>query len=231
MVRPYHEDDAAVAEALLQAAWPGDADLREISAIHGPDMEDDGRWRRTLVYESSGQVLGVGTSLGSPRHPSRYFVVVLVAPEARRRRVGNAVLEALVGLGDGRPLLARVRETDAAGLSFLRAQGFGLLMRSRVGVVDPRDPGAAQWITAAPSLPVEGGLEREELAFAHEEAYAVEHANWSPTTERPLEESLRLFCGESWMPIQRARFAEMAALPQSAGCTGRHLLRPNRSCS
>jgi hypothetical protein len=152
------------------------------------------------VFEGSERIVGAATLLGSARHPSRYFVVVLVAPEARRRGIGSAIFEALAGLGDGRPLLARVREMDAAGLSFLSAQGFGLLMRSRVGVVDPRDPETAGWISRVPSLLVESALAREELAMAHEEAYTIEHASWSPTTERPLQESLRLFCGDSWMP-------------------------------
>lgn len=115
--------------------------------------------------------------------------------------MGSALLAELVDLGDGRPLLARVLETDEAGLAFLGARGFHVLMRSRVGVVDPHDPRVQAWVAAAaaPSL-IESNTSRAELALAHEDAYAAEHARWSPTTERPLEESLRLFCGESWLP-------------------------------
>jgi ribosomal protein S18 acetylase RimI-like enzyme len=95
--------------------------------------------RRTLVFVRDDEIVGAGTLLASARHPSRYFVVVLVAPDARRRGVGSKLLTELVGLGDGRPLLARVREADTAGLAFLCARGFNVLTRSRVGVVDPHD--------------------------------------------------------------------------------------------
>lgn len=199
VIRPYLEEDAAEVEALLDAAWPGDASLSSISAIYGLDLDSEDRSRRTLVFARDDEVLGAGTLLATARHPSCYFVVVLVAPKARRRGVGSALLSALVGLGDGRPLLARVRETDAPGLAFLRTHGFGVLMRSRVGVVDPHDPHVQAWIAATSPGQIESSTSRNELAIAHEDAYATEHARWSPTTQRPLEESLRLFCGESWL--------------------------------
>lgn len=189
----------AVAE-LLDSAWPGDASLAAISAIHGSDLDSEDRWRRTLVYVRDDEIVGVGTLLANARHPSRYFVVVVVASDARRRGVGSKLLADLMGRGDGRPLLARVRETDTVGMAFLRARGFNILMRSRVGVVDPRDPNVQAWIAATPPSLIETSTPRDELAIAHEAAYAAEHARWSPTTERPPEESLRLFCGESWLP-------------------------------
>lgn len=200
MIRPYLEEDAGAVAALLDSAWPGDATLGEISAVHGPDLDGDDRWRRTLVYARDGEVVGSGTLLATGRHPSRYFVVVLVTPEARRQGVGSTLLAELIGLGDGRPLLARVRETDLTSVAFLQAQGFSVLMRSRVGVVDPQNPDVQAWVAATPPCPIETSTPREELAVAHEVAYAAEHAQWSPTTRRPAQESLRLFCGESWLP-------------------------------
>ena len=184
---------------MLRAAWPDDPELRQISAIHGPDLDGEDRWRRTLVCVASGEVVGAGTLVGSARHPARYSVVLVVAPAFRRHGIASELLSELVSLGDGRPLLARVRETDEAGLSFLRAHGFEALMRSRVGVVDPRDPQVRALPAGSPAC-LDSGASREELARAHEEAYAFEHASWSPTTKRPLEESLRLFCGDSWLP-------------------------------
>jgi GNAT superfamily N-acetyltransferase len=199
VIRPYREEDAVAVEALLASVWPDDATLREISAIHGPDVESRDRWRRTLVFVRAEQILGAATLLASARHPSRYFVVVLVARDVRRRGIGSALLVESVKFGDGRPLLARVRESDPAGIGFLRARGFDVLMRNRVGVVDPNDQRVQAWIFETPPTPVESRASRQELARAHEEAYAAEHATWAPATERSLEESLRLFCGASWL--------------------------------
>jgi GNAT superfamily N-acetyltransferase len=200
MIRLFREEDAAAVDGLLRSAWPDDATLRNVSSVHGPDLDGEGRWRRTLVAVCDEQIVGAATLLAGARHPSRYFVVVLVRADARRRGIGSALLAESTELGDGRPLLARVRESDLAGVGFLRARGFGVLMRSHVGVVDPTDEHVLAWVAEAPQLPVESEISREELARAHEEAYAAEHESWSPTAPRPLQESLRAFCGESWLP-------------------------------
>ncbi len=207
--------------ALLDSAWPGDPTLASISAIHGPNPDDsEDRWRRTLVFVRDDEIVGVGTLLANARHPSRYFVVVVVASEARRRGVGSRLLADLMGLGDGRPLLARVRETDTAGMAFLRARGFSVLLRSRVGVVDPQDACVQAWIAATPPSLIESSTPRDELAVAHEAAYAAEHAHWSPTTRRPLEESLRLFCGESWLPATARTVRSEGRIAAVAGLHG-----------
>ncbi|HET7572082.1 MAG TPA: GNAT family N-acetyltransferase [Gaiellaceae bacterium] len=198
MIRPYREADGPAVDALLAAAWPDDPVMAEISSQHRVDGEDgEGRSWRTLVADEAGTVAGVGSLVASARHPSRYFCVVAVAPERRRRGLGWALLAGLRSGGDGRPLQARVRASDEAGLAFLRAHGFGSLMRSRTGVVDPGE--ATEWIERNAGGPLRRPS-REEAARLHEAAYAFEHASWSPVAERPLEESLRLFCGESWLP-------------------------------
>jgi GNAT superfamily N-acetyltransferase len=218
VLRPFEERDKAAVDALLDSSWPDDPALREISAIHGEDLDDHGHWRRTLVRVSSGKIVGAGTLLGSARHPGRYFAVLFVAVEFRRRGIGSALLAALTSLGDGRPLLARVRETDGTGVSFLRSRGFRLLMRSRVGVVDPDDLRVRAWAAGSGCAEIDADVSPHELAVAHEEAYAAEHASWSPTTEPPIEESLRLFCGDSWLPQtarvvrKHGRIAAVAAL-------------------
>lgn len=220
MVRPFREEDTAAVEALLESGWPDDAVLREISAIHGHDLDHADRWRRTLVSVASGEVVGAGSLLGSARHPTRYFVVLLVAPESRCHGIGSALLAELVSIGDGRPLLARVRESDEAGLGFLRARGFDVLMRSRVGVVDPSDPQVRAWAAHSAAGLLEGDLSREEVALAHEEAYAAEHASWSPTTERSVEESVRLFCGDSWLPESARVVRRQGRIAAVAGLHG-----------
>jgi hypothetical protein len=52
---------------------------------------------------------------------------------------------------------------------------------------------------AHPPLAPERPADREEAVRAHEQAYGRVHASWAPMPERPLEESLRVFCGEGWL--------------------------------
>lgn len=211
MLRAFSERDEPAVCALLRAGWPNDPGLREISAIYGLKQDRSDRWRRTLVWEETREVVGAGTLLGSARHPSHLSLSVVVAPDHRRRGIGSTLLAELRRLSDRRRQLARVRDTDAAGLAFLRAHGFGVLMRNRVGVVDPDDPRVKVWVAEEPGMPVDTGLSREELARAHEDAYRAEHATWAPASKRPIDESLRLFCGESWL-------AQSGFAVQGEGC-------------
>ena len=198
MIRPYREDDEPAVAGLLHASWPDDPVMVEISSQHRVDAEDDeGRSWRTLVAEEGDEVVGVGSLVASARHPARYLFVAAVAPERRRRGLGSALLADLRSCADARPLQARVRESDEPGIAFLRAHGFGPVMRSRTGVVDPGE--VAEWIERNAGGPLRHPS-REEAARFHEAAYAFEHASWSPVGERPLEESLRVFCGDSWLP-------------------------------
>ena len=175
----------------MSAAWPDDPALARIASIHAPSADDGDRYRHTVVATEDDRVVGGGTILGSALHPTRLFVVVIVGGSHRRRGVGTLLLERLVELGDARPLIARVREHDDPGLAFLGAHGFELLMRNRVGVVDPQDRRVRAWeagalrtgITLAPS-----DRAREEVARLHEAAYRREHASWAPVATRPPEE-------------------------------------------
>jgi GNAT superfamily N-acetyltransferase len=186
-VRPFTAADTAAVDAVLDAAYAGDPVLREISAVHA-------RPRGTLVAEAGDQVVGVGTLVDSARHPSRRFLAGAVLPERRRQGHGSALLDALREGSDTRPLLARVRDLNDPGGQFLRGHGFALLMRNVTVVVDPTSVGA--WIEAHRG-DVERPQSNEALARAHEDAYRRQHATWSPATERPLDESLRIFCGAS----------------------------------
>ena len=180
-VRAYRADDAAAVDALLDVVFVGDPTLRQIVAVHAVE-------RGTLVVESGSTVAGAATLRHSDRHPSRLFLAGAVHPSRRRRGLGAALFDALPR--DGRPLLARVRDLDDDGGRFLRRRGFGLLMRNVVVVVDPAALAGRSPELAAPDSPA-------VLAHAHEAAYRRQHASWFPVTDRPLEESLRLFCGPS----------------------------------
>jgi GNAT superfamily N-acetyltransferase len=200
VIRGYRESDESQITALLAAAWPDDPVMVEISALHGPDLDGDDRRRRTLVVEEHGALVGSATRLSTPRHPTFSFFTAVVAPELRRRGIASALLEELLQGWEARPLLARVRETDDAGVAFLLASSFSLRMRSRSVTVDPADPEVVAWADDQAAIEIDRPADREEVARAHERAYERVHAGWAPTTNRPLEESLRLFCGEGWLP-------------------------------
>jgi GNAT superfamily N-acetyltransferase len=204
MIRAYRMTDESQIAALLAAAWPDDAVMVEISALHGPDVHGDDRRRRTLVAEVDRDLVGVATVLASPRHPTFSFFSSVVAPQHRRCGIGFTLLDELRQVWDERPLLARVRDTDRAGIAFLRANGFGLRMRSRSVSVDLGDADVGTWIENQPTIALERHVGREEVARAHEQAYRRVHADWAPITDRPLEESLHVFCGEGWLPESAA---------------------------
>jgi N-acetylglutamate synthase-like GNAT family acetyltransferase len=180
VVRPYVAADRAAVEAVLDAAYAEYPVLREISSVHAEE-------RGTLVADAGGDVVAVATLRHSDRHPTHVFLAGAVHPERRRRGIGQSLLGALPG--DGRPSIARVRDLDDDGGCFLRARGFGLVMRNVTVVVEPQEQRPAVELVDPTSL--------EVLARAHEAAYARQHETWMPVTERPLEESLRLFCGKT----------------------------------
>jgi ribosomal protein S18 acetylase RimI-like enzyme len=200
VIRGYHETDAPQIGALLVAAWPHDPVLVEVSALHGSDLDENARLRRTLVAEEDGALIGAATLLGTPRHPTFFFFTAVVAPERRRRGIATALLDELQRARHDRPFLARVRETDDGAIAFLRARGFGVRMRSRSVSVDPADAELVVWVAEQPQVELERPAARDQVAHAHEQAYRRVHAGWAPTTERPLDESLRAFCSEGWLP-------------------------------
>ena len=204
MIRGYRETNGPQIGALLMAAWPEDPVLVEVSTLHGPDLDENERIRRTLVAEEDGALIGAATVLGTPRHPTFLFVTAVVATERRRRGIARALLDELRRVRYERPLLARVRETDDGAIAFLRANGFGLRMRSRSVSVDPADAEVVAWSVEQPRIELERPAGRDQVAQAHEQAYRRVHAGWAPATERPLDESRRLFCAEGWLPESAA---------------------------
>jgi hypothetical protein len=82
VIRTYLEEDAVAVGALLDSAWPDDATLASISAIHGPDLDSEDRWRRTLVFVHHEDIVGAGTLLASARHP--WGMGALCSPASER---------------------------------------------------------------------------------------------------------------------------------------------------
>lgn len=220
MIRGYRQTDEPQIGALLVAAWPQDPVLDEVAALHGPDLDENERLRRTLVAEEDGALIGAATLLGTPRHPTFFFFTAVVASERRRQGIATALLDELQRARHDRPLLARVRETDDGAIAFLRANGFGVRMRSRSANVDPADAEVVVWVAEQSPIELERLAARDQIAHAHEQAYRRVHAGWAPTTERPLDESLRAFCAEGWLPESAVLARDGAEVVGVAGLYG-----------
>jgi hypothetical protein len=51
VIRTYRETDEPQINAVLVATWPDDPVLVDMSSLHGPDLDENGLRRRTLVGE------------------------------------------------------------------------------------------------------------------------------------------------------------------------------------
>jgi GNAT superfamily N-acetyltransferase len=184
-IRPFKPTDMPGVGKLVAACWPDDPTMQELHGIHGLGPS-------TLVAHQTGEIVGAATARESGRHPTRAELVVTVAPTYRRRKIGTALLQSLAE----RRFLARTRWHDEAGLGFLHAHGFRVVMRNKVALVDPVPLKANERgldIRPAADMAV------EEAAGAMAAQYRAEHASWAPATEWPLEESVELFCGPFWV--------------------------------
>lgn len=205
-------DAPAVAELL--AAVHAQAPT-EVSAptIHEPANDERSGYRRTLVAEADGDLIGVGTIWDYWLHPARWRLALHVHPNARRRGVGTALLEQLTSMipsRDVRPLQAATSAGNTAGRQFLHRSGFDLLMRTRLGTVDPSIAIAAirPEIDDATERATRTGYRiatladesiatswTDELADLHAEIYRLGH-DWNPPASITNADARRLFMDE-----------------------------------
>lgn len=187
-IRPFEPADIPGLGKLVAACWPDDPTMRKLHGIHGLGPS-------TLVARQASEIVGAATARESRRHPTRAELVVTVAPPHRRRKVGTALLRPFAERTGG-PFLARTRPHEEAGLGFLHAHGFRVVMRNRVALVDPV---ALEANERGLDLQAAADMAVEEAAGAMAAQYRAEHASWAPAAEWPLEESVELFCGPFWL--------------------------------
>lgn len=121
-IRPFHEVDDPRLDGLLDAA-PDPLWRSQGHRLHGPDR-DGATWRRTVIAEDDGLVVGAGTIAVNAVHPTRYNAAVEVAPDHRRRGIGASLLSALRRLrSEPLPLAGKVRERDIAARAFVTVSG------------------------------------------------------------------------------------------------------------
>jgi len=222
-LRGWSASDHAAVDRILTEIWGDDPAALASFRVHGPASDESGAWSRTLVAESGGDVVGVGTAREYWLHPARWRLAVHVRPGARRRGIGGALFDRLVAglpMADPRPLQAATRENDADGVRFLGRRGFRLLMRTRLGALDPNDVVAADraaWLAAEDRIAAAGyrvaampdlgaGIEAA-LAALHAAIYRAGHGGNPPV---PIDDDLArdLFLGDDLIPD--ALFAAVA---------------------
>jgi GNAT superfamily N-acetyltransferase len=179
-LRAWRPDDRAGVDALLDP----DADplwAQQSHQLHG-EPRDGTRWRRTLVGEDHGELVGAVTVARNYVHPGRYSCPIEVAPAHRRRGLGRRLVAAARNLRpEPLPLAGKFRERDEEAGAFLAAIGGRVYQRAPCPVVRPADPAVAAWCAAQPGGATDlGGVPPEQLATAFADVYRWQHAAWSP---------------------------------------------------
>ena len=206
--------DKASVTALLAAIFNHNPAEFSEPCVHGPSVNEPGRYRRTLVVEANDNLVGVGTIWEYWLHPARWRLTMHVSPRARQRGVGTALLDQLVGMTSGqdqRPLHVALSADNIAGQRFLNRSGFSLLMRTRRGTVNTRIARAVvQPVCSAATEHLTGAgyriamlsdrgpdmRQRDALADLHAEIYRLGHA-WNPTPPITRPQAQRLFMDEN----------------------------------
>ncbi|AOS63204.1 GNAT family N-acetyltransferase [Actinoalloteichus hymeniacidonis] len=215
-LRPWTVDDAPALAGVI-ASGEQDVLWAQGRALLGPQRDGE-HWRRTIVAEIDGTVVGMGALLSPRFHPRRLWVYVEVRPDQRRRGIGTAIFTALreLGAADGRPLRAKVRpggpsagfawalglqrlliDSEIRGLRadrFPRPEGFG----RAVALDDPRLARAFRdfYVAAHPTDPPHPQV-GELLSESHLSA-AIGAVLVEATSARPAGAAL-LFQDDGWI--------------------------------
>ncbi|WP_159622403.1 GNAT family N-acetyltransferase [Ruania rhizosphaerae] len=174
--RAWREGDEVAAAAAFGASDTPQANLDRL--LLGPDAEDP--WRRCLVAEIDGEVIGAAAVSEARLHPDRLWVYVEVAPDHRRQGTGSELVRRLrevaspSGVG---ALRARYTAGNEAAEGFAAALGLELVHRSRQVLVQP---GALDVPTFGPTGPAledlaTGSVELSKLVVAF---YDATHSSW-----------------------------------------------------
>jgi mycothiol synthase len=141
-IRPFEPTDAEYVAyaALQQAILPEYHDTVE-EWKHRDEARNPKFLFRRFVVDVDGRMVAVGT-YGEPwwsQRPGKYHVEVLVHPNYRRRGIGTALYDYLLGFVnelDPDLIISQAREDQADGLRFLAKRGFEPVMRYVVSHLD-----------------------------------------------------------------------------------------------
>jgi hypothetical protein len=162
--------------------------LKAFGSAHGAPV-DGARWRRTLVAEVDGAVVGAGSLRRSPMHRDVCVLEIDTAEAAGGlRQLGPPLYEGLLRL---RPepwsVHWRAMASRPERLEFAQAAGFEVLIHCPSPRVDPTSEEVRRWIAEyenAPDAVVHSAesCSTDELLDAWAGSYSWVHASWSPVT-------------------------------------------------
>jgi [ribosomal protein S18]-alanine N-acetyltransferase len=149
---------------LIDSAGPLDlARVRELSALSGsgfdPEAELARPWARILVARTSHGSEPLGFVLAWSAADEVHLIDLAVAPEARRRGLGRALLTALIGEArarDARLVLLEVRASNAPALELYRSAGFFEHGVRRAYYSDNGEDAVEMRLTLTPETPIPG---------------------------------------------------------------------------
>lgn len=179
-LRLFRAADAGELDTLL-GAEPDPLWVRQGHRLHGEAREQP-RWRRTLVAESDGRIVGAGTVAANRVHPGRYNLAVEVAPDARGGGIARALIDQLRALPpEPLPMAAKLRPHDRAALALLHAFG-GRIYQSCPGVCpDPTSGAIRRWATqfSGNTAPL-ADVTQQTASELWAQQYEWIHEYWSP---------------------------------------------------
>lgn len=162
--------------------------LKAFGSAHGEPV-DGAHWRRTLVAEVGGTVVGAGSLRRSPMHRDVCVLEIDVTEAAGGlRRLGRPLYEGLLRL---RPhpwsVLWRAMASRPERLEFARAAGFEVVVVCPAPRVDPTSVEVRRWIAEHENAPdaivaTADSCSTDELLDAWADSYSWVHASWSPVT-------------------------------------------------
>jgi GNAT superfamily N-acetyltransferase len=185
-------DEDAVAALLDDAMDP--LYVQQLHPLHGAALDDGPRWRRTLLAESGGRVVGAVTGATNRIHPGRYTLAVEVVADRRGEGIGRRLVEAARELRP-RPLPygTKMWPDDPAASALLAAVGGRPFQTCPCPRLDPRDPSIVDWCAARPvPAGVEFGtadaLSEDERIACWVGMYEWVHEPWAPADVAALRE-------------------------------------------
>jgi GNAT superfamily N-acetyltransferase len=191
-LRDYDEHDQDAIDRLIDAGsdplW-----VAQGHTLHGPAIDDGPRWRRTLVAEVDGRVIGAATVATNRVHTREYNLAVEVASEHRQTGVATALIAATRDARrDPLEMAAKVRPDDAAGVALLRHFA-GRITQTCAGMrPDPCSDEIASWchaVTVPTYVEVRplGDISSSERERVWIEQYLWVHESWAPADRAGLE--------------------------------------------
>lgn len=217
VLRPFAGPDRQAVLRLVENDYAGgDAEISSLAtivrALHlsGGAGED---WRKTIVAERAGQVIGVASAKEQSVHQSAR-VHVIVDASYRRRGVGTRLYRSISGEAQERELAvtATILGSEDAAWLFAEACGMRPLMHARQIRVLPQSWALDLWSQRARADSAEFHLKSgaefplETLYGAIADAYHEMHRRWISTRRLDPAEAVRL-----WAPAIPPDLAVLAA--------------------